>query len=564
MDVAFDRFYRYDELTKILQAWAEERPDIYRLESIGRSFEDRDIWLATITNFETGADLDKPAFLIEANIHALEVTGCTAALHLIDKLLRGYGSDPKVMRCLDTRAFYVIPRLNPDGAELALADKPRFVRSSVRPYPRLDEQDGLHEEDIDGDGKILMMRMRDPNGAWKRHPEEPRLMIRRDPDEGPEDGEFYRLLWEGMIRNFDGVTIKVAPPVEGLDLNRNFPMEWMPEGDQRGAGPFPVSEPETRAMVQAIVDRPNVTGHIAYHTFSGVHLRPYGGYDDEHFPPGDLRAYKVIGAEATKLTGYPAVSVFHEFRYEPKETIKGSAHDWLYDHLGVFSWTTEFWSPQRQAGIEDYGYIEWLKDHEPEDDLKLLRWSDEALDGNGYVQWYPFDHPQLGEVELGGWDVMYCWGNVPPQFLEREIAPHSDLALFHLLISPRLEVKSLDVEPVGEGAHKVRLVLQNSGWLPTNVTEKAVERKAVRPLEVELTLPEGAELVSGELKVEAGQLQGRVHKRSALWWGTDDSTSDLTKLEWVIRAPAGGELGIEARHQRAGTIRRVVSFADNA
>jgi murein tripeptide amidase MpaA len=132
-DVAFDRFYRYDELTEILQGWAEERPDLYRVESIGRSFEDRDIWLATITNFETGADLDKPGFLVEGNIHALEVTGCTAALHLIDKLLRGHGSDPKVTRCLDTRCFYVIPRLNPDGAELALADRPRFVRSSVRP-----------------------------------------------------------------------------------------------------------------------------------------------------------------------------------------------------------------------------------------------------------------------------------------------------------------------------------------------------------------------------------------------------------------------------------------------
>ena len=93
--VAFDRFYRYDELTTILRAWADERPDRFQLESIGRSFEDRDIWLATITNFESGADLDKPAFLIEANIHALEVTGCTAALHLIDKLLSGYGSDPR-------------------------------------------------------------------------------------------------------------------------------------------------------------------------------------------------------------------------------------------------------------------------------------------------------------------------------------------------------------------------------------------------------------------------------------------------------------------------------------
>jgi murein tripeptide amidase MpaA len=560
-DVAFDRFYRYDELTAILEAWAEERPDLYRLESIGRSFEDRDIWLATITNFETGADVDKPAFLVEANIHALEVTGCTAALHLIDKLLRGYGSDEKVTRCLDSRAFYVIPRLNPDGAELALADKPRFVRSRVRPYPRLDEQAGLYEEDIDGDGRILMMRRKDPNGAWTPHPDEPRLMVPRAPDAGPGDGEFYRVLWEGLIRNYDGVPIKIAPAFEGLDLNRNFPIEWAPEGEQPGAGPFPLSEPETRAYGEAIVARPNITGHIAYHTFSGVHLRPYAGYDDDHFPTGDLRAYKLIGKEATGLTGYPAVSVFHDFRYDPKTTIKGGAHDWFYDHLGVFSWTTEFWSPQREAGIEDYGYIELMKEHPVEDDLKLLRWNDEQLDGKGYVDWYAYDHPQLGEVELGGWDVMYCWGNVPPQFLEREIAPHSDLALWHLLISPRLEVASLDIEPVGASAYKVRLVLQNTGWLPTHVTDKALERKAVLPLEVELTLPEGAELVAGERREEAGQLQGRVHKRSTLWWGGDDSTTDLAKLEWVIEAPEGGELGIEARHQRAGTVRQVVTLA---
>ena len=82
----------------------------------------------------------------------------------------------------------------------------------------------------------------------------------------------------------------------------------------------------------------------------------------------------------------------------------------------------------------------------------------------------------------------------------------------------------------------------------------------MRPLEVELTLPEGAELVAGERKEEAGQLTGRVHKRSTLWWGGDDSTGDLAKLEWVIEAPEGGELGIEARHERAGTVRQVVSL----
>ena len=558
-EVRFDSFYKYGELTELLQSWADERSELLRLESIGKSYEGRDIWLATVTNFETGADLDKPAFLVEANIHALEVTGCTAALNLVHRLLEGYGSDDKVTRVLDTRAFYVIPRLNPDGAELALADRPRFVRSSVRPYPLLDEQDGLHEEDLDGDGRVLMMRMRDTNGAWKPHPDEPRLMVRRDPDE--EGGEYYRLLWEGTIRNYDGITIKVAPPLEGLDLNRNFPMEWAPEGEQSGAGPFPTSEPETRAMVEAVVARPNITGHIAYHTFSGVHLRPYAGYADEHYPTGDLRAYKLIGEQATKLTGYPAVSVFHDFKYDPKQTIKGGGHDWFYDHNGVFSWTTEFWSPQREAGITDYGFIEWIRDHEPEDDLKLLKWNDEQLDGKGYVDWYPFEHPQLGEVELGGWDMMFAWGNVPPRFLEREIAPHADFAIWHLLISPRLEVHSLNVEALNEGVYRVRLVLQNTGWLPTNVSDKAVERKAVRPLEVELTLPEEAKLLAGDRKVDLGQLEGRVHKRSPLWWWGDDATGDRAKAEWVIEAPEGAELGIEARHQRAGTIRQVVTLS---
>jgi len=557
-EVRFDRFYRYDELTAILRGWADERPDLYRLESIGSSFEGREIWLCTVTNFQTGPDLEKPAFLIEANIHSLEVTGATAALHLIDRLLSGHGEDPRVTHVLDTRAFYVIPRLNPDGPELALADRPRFTRSSTRPWPLVDEVDGLHEEDLDGDGRILMMRLRDANGAWKAHPQEPRLLVRREPDD--VDGDFYRVLWEGRIRNYDGVTIKVAPPLEGLDLNRNFPMEWAVEAEQYGAGPYPTSEPEIRAMVQAIVERPNITGHIAYHTFSGVHLRPYSGYPDEHFPTPDLRAYQLIGEKATELTGYPAISIFHDFKYDPKQTVKGGANDWLYDHLGVFSWTTEFWSPQREAGIEDYEFIDWLRDHPPDDDLKLLRWSDEQLDGQGHVDWYRFEHDQLGEVELGGWNLMYCWGNVPPQFLEREIAPHTEFAIWQLLASPRLELRSAEVEELGSDRWLVRLVLENTGWLPTSVSEKAIERKAVRPLEVEITLPEGGHVIGGEKKVELGQLQGRVHRRSLLWWASDDATSDRAKVEWVVAAPAGSAVVVEARHQRAGTVRQELAL----
>jgi hypothetical protein len=98
--------------------------------------------------------------------------------------------------------------------------------------------------------------------------------------------------------------------------------------------------------------------------------------------------------------------------------------------------------------------------------------------------------------------------------------------------------------------------VHNTGWLPTSVSDKAVERKAVRPLEAEIILPEGAQLHGGEKKVELGQLDGRVHRRSLLWWASDDATSDRAKAEWVVEAPAGSMVQVEARHQRAGIVRR--------
>jgi murein tripeptide amidase MpaA len=556
--VAYDHFYGYDELTSTLHAWAEEEPKLCTVESIGTSYEGRDIWLVTVTNTDTGDHGDKPAFLVEANIHSMEWTGCTAALDLVHRLLSTYGSDDLVTRALDTRTFYVIPRLNPDGAERGLKER-RFIRSSVRPYPRDEQDDGLHVEDVDGDGRVLDMRVEDPNGAWRPHPDEPTLLVRRDPVDGPGDGPFYRLMPEGRVENFDGVTIKVPPPLEGLDLNRNFPADWAPEHEQRGAGPYPTSEPEIRAYVQAVTERPNITGHVAYHTFSGVHLRPYAGHPDDDLPTQDLRAYKIIGERGTELTGYPAVSVFHDFKYDPKQSIKGGAHDWMYDHLGVFSWTTEFWSPQREAGLKDYHFTDWIREHPIEDDLALLRWARGAYP-DAHVDWYQFDHPDLGTVELGGWDIVNYWFNVPFDRLEEEVGPHADWAIFQALISPLLEVRTLEVEQLGETSFLLRVVLQNTGFLPTNVSDKALERKAVRDIEVELDLPDSARLVAGEVKTEVGQLKGRIDKRSTTWWANDESTSDLAKLEWVIEAPAGTEVGLTAGNLRTGTIRRRVAL----
>ena len=222
-----DRFLRYDELTAELHALVEEHPSLLAVESIGRSHEGRDVWLVTVTDEATGPHDTKPAHWVDASIHAVELTACVAALHLLDRLVSGHGEDPVVTRALRTRTFYVVPRVNPDGAELALADRPRFVRSSVRRWPWRDGHvpPGLAEGDVDGDGRLLSMRIADPDGGWREHPDEPRLMVRRAFDE-PGGPGCYRLLAEGTVTDHDGFTVPTPSDPESLDLNRNFPAGW--------------------------------------------------------------------------------------------------------------------------------------------------------------------------------------------------------------------------------------------------------------------------------------------------------------------------------------------------
>ncbi len=556
-DLRFDTYYRYADLTRILQALAAAHPQLLRVESIGRSFEERDIWLATITNFAAGPDREKPALWVDGNIHATEVAGSMACLYLIHHLVTRYAVDPDVTRCLDTRVFYVCPRLNPDGAEWALADVPRLIRSSTRPYPHDEEPiGGLKREDVDGDGRVLTMRIRDADGPWKVADEDPRLLVRRDPAE--TGGAYYRLLPEGRLEHYDGSLIQLQPRKEQLDLNRNFPAGWRQEHEQFGAGPFPVSEPEVQAAVKFIASHPNITGAVAFHTYSGVLLRPFSHQADDQLPADDLWTYQKIGTRGTELTGYPNISVFHDFRYHPKEVITGSFDDWMYDHGGVFAWTVEIWSPQRQAGIGDYKFIEWYREHPVADDLKLLEWNDQVLGGKGFVRWYPFEHPQLGALELGGWDSLYTWNNPPHALLQKEIERFPAWLTWHLLISPRLEVHGVSATPLGDDTWRVRLVVHNTGWLPSYVTKRALNNKVTRGVVCEIELPAGATLETGRLREELGQLEGRAYKpvTPSSWagWG-GDVTDNRAKVEWVVRAPGGGVVEVVARHDRAGTVR---------
>ena len=557
----FDIFHRYEALTQILFDYAEAYPHLVSVHSIGKSHEGRDIWLLAVTNAGTGPDTEKPAFWLDGNIHAAELTASTACLYYLNQLVANYGKDEQVTVLLDSRSIYIVPRLNPDGAELAMADKPRHIRSSTKRYPfEEDPIEGLTVEDIDGDGRVLFMRVPDPHGSYKKYAADPRLMVPREP--GEFGGEYYRLIPEGFIKNHDGLTVKGNKDIEGLDLNRNFPSGWRQEYSQVGAGAYPTSEPEVRAMVDFFISHPNIGAAISYHTHSGVILRPFGTQSDDEMIPEDLWTYQRFSSLGEKLTGYPAINIFKDFKYHPKEVITGT-QDWVFEHLGALFWVVEIWSPNKEAGITDYKWIDWYREHPVEDDVKLLKWSDEQCEGQAHAEWKPFQHPQLGAVEIGGWDKMNFWRNPPPALREREAARFPAWMNQIAMSLPKLELLRTEVRALGPDTWRVRLAVSNSGWLPAYVTKRALERKQVRGVMFEIHLPtdpgSGVSLVSGKERMEGPQLEGHAPKNSLhAFIGNRELTADRAVGEWVVRAPKGTRLAVTASAERAGVVRTEV------
>lgn len=550
ISIDFSRYHRYDELVQHLEELAEAYPGFSRLYSIGKTYEGREIYCFEITNHETGDHNEKPGYYIDANLHAGEVTGTTCALYTIWYLLTRYGSDEEITRLVDTTAFYILPRITADGAELYLTS-PYTLRSSVRPYPFEEPQDGLYPEDVDGNGLILQMRIPDPDGEWKISTRDPRLMIPRLPHE--YGGQYYRLYMEGQVRSYDGVEVKPAPAKYGLDLNRQFPADWGPEAKQAGAGPYPLSEPETRAVAEFLLNQKNITGGQSYHTTTGIILRPSSSRPDKKMNPKDRAAFTAIGKIGEEFTGYPCVSVYDGYAYNPEVPLRGGFFDWTYDNLGLMIYSTELWDLRVRAGLDRVPFLDPWKDRDPEEDgLKMLAWNDRELSGDGFVDWYDFDHPQFGKVQLGGWRMKDTLQNAPPRFLKAEAHKNCLFTLKHAGAVPRLAIEKAEAEHLGDGVYRVEVIVKNKGYLPTNVTEQAKQVKAVQPVTVELTLPEGAELVMGKVKEEVGHLDGRVIAPGVGFYPGNASTPREKRVEWILKAPAGGDLLIRAISEKAG------------
>jgi len=546
----WDKYLNYQELTDFMKEIASRYSDLCEMYSIGKTWQGRDIWCLEVTNKKVGKAGEKPALYVDGNTHAGEVTGSMIALYTAWYLVSNYSKDSKVSTLLDTRTFYIVPRLSVDGAELYLTS-PYIPRSSIRPWPYEEEQDGLHPYDVDGDGIIAQMRIEDENGEWRVSEKDPRVMVRRKPDE--IGGKYYRLLGEGIIKNFNGVEIKQAPAKWGLDINRNYGANWKQDYIQRGSGPYPFSEPESRAVAEFFQKHKNIVLAQSYHTFTGAILRPPASRPDKEYSPKDLKAMKEIGAVGTEITGYPCLGVYEQFQlsqdFVEKRRLYGSALEWMYEHMGVIAYSTEVWDmPNRAIGRKDT--YKTLMDWSEDDQILMQKWNDENLNGEGFINWRPFNHPQLGPVEIGGWKHKFVIQNPPPKFLKQELVKNTLFTISCALATPLVKITKTEVSQVSNGIYEVKAVVRNMGYLPSNVTDQAIKNKVASKVKAEILLPEDAEVVGGNGEIELGHLEGRLTLGRA--FGGARQMEHLCR--WVVRVKNNTGVGvtIKAGNDRGG------------
>ena len=445
--VAWNRYYDHAGRTAILVRLNKAFPELTRFYSIGKSTQGRDIWCLEVTARNVGDPDRKPGMYIDGNIHGNEVQTSETVAYTAWYLCHQYGRLEKVTDLLDERIFYLLPSINPDGRDLWLNRGGR-ARSGLEPTD--DDRDGMADEDdsedLNGDGQITMMRIKDSHGRYKRHPDYPeQIMVRTRPD---EIGEYSFLGWEGIDNDGDGRINEDGRG--GYDMNRNWAFDWQPNYVQYGAKDYPFSQPETRAVAEFILVRPNIAAAQSYHNSGGMILRGPGRQGGAmHYKDDSVLA--LIANRGEKIIPYYRSFILWDDLYQAL----GSELDWLYGGRGILTLSNELWTSRNLYKSSDSP-----SDEQEADFIKYV------LMGDGFVPWQEYEHPTYGTVEIGGRKKQ--WGRIPPSFLlEEELHRNMAFTLYHADMMPLLQISEVKVEVLGESLFKIWVTIENKRLIPT-------------------------------------------------------------------------------------------------
>jgi hypothetical protein len=532
----WDRFYDHKGIGEILHRIAAAWPDRARVSSIGKSVQGRDIWMITVTNFNHGDPDRKPAMYIDGNIHSNEIQGSEFAMYTAWYLTEMADSVSAVDSLLDDRVLYIVPTINPDARDHFIHQPNTASSPRTGLAPRDNDGDGVIDEDglddLDGDGNITQMRRRNPNGRLVTSPVDPRIMI---PAPQGQSGEWEMLGREGIDNDGDGEVNEDADG--GYDPNRNWPWRWQPQYVQRGSDYYPTSLPETQAVMNFVLAHENIAGAQSYHNNGGMILRGPGVPQDE-YRPQDVRVYDVLGQTGEQiLPGYRYMIVWKDLY-----TAWGGELDWFYGGRGIITFSNELWTsfllfdrpPDRtdRSDPDDYRF----------DRLLLMR--------QAFVPWKPFNHPQYGPVEIGGFKKN--WGRVEPGFLLQADAHRNMMfTLFQTWNLPMVRVDSIASRSLGNGLTEVTAIIANRRLVPTH-TQQDVENRITRPDWVSL---EGGTVVAGFVVTDELANIAREQKRNPQRIEVDNVPGMGTvTVRWIVRG--SGPFHVTVDSWKGGVHRR--------
>lgn len=513
VDIAFNRYYTHGEINDYMRAIARAYPNLVRIEKIGESRQGRDMLVAIVTNTATGADTEKPAMWIDGNVHGNEIQAAEAVLYTLWYATKEHGHNEKLTDLLDNVALYLLPSQNPDGRDYWFEhpNTPHSSRAGMRPYDN--DGDGLFDEDsfddLDGDGTITQMWIRDPDGQWRRNVDDPRIFERVP---AGKKGEWTYLGWEGIDNDGDG-RINEDPP-GGDDLNRDWPSDWQPRHIQGGAAEMPFHNPESRAIGQFILNRPNIAAVQSFHNAGGMILRgPGANYRASEYPAADIRVYDEIGRVGEELLPYYNYWIIWKDLY----TVHGGFVNWTAEGLGIFSFTNELWTNAQY----------FQRDVTRPDSEKMMRFRDLLQFGKDFAPFTEVEHPQHGTVLVGGLN-QWASRNTPTFMLEESSHRNFGFTMHHADQMPRLRFDRTEVKRLNDNVWSVTVQVRNDRVIPTRSALAA--NKGIGRNDLLFCAPSGGEVIAAgilenwrdrtmeEIRHEPGrvQLSGGVPSRGSV------------------------------------------------
>lgn len=487
VSITWNRYYNHDGITDICKKIAAAHPDLAKLESIGKSYQGREMWLLTITDFKKGKPEEKPAFYLDGNIHSNEVQGAEMALYTAWYLTETFKDITYIKELLADRVFYIVPTINPDGRDnfMKAPNSPHSPRSGMVPIDN--DRDGKVNEDgfddLDKDGNITQMIRKSATGRFKKDPNDPRRLMRAKND---ELGEYEVLGNEGIDSDGDG---RVNEDGEGYyDPNRDWGWKWQPNPIQNGAYKYPFSLPENRNVRNFVMAHPNIAGAQSFHNNGGMILRGPGAEEDAStYNAEDSRIYDAIGKKGELLIpGYRYMIV-----YKDLYSVFGGELDWFYGGRGIYTFTNELFT--------SYMYFNKKASWEDGED-ESYEFNNDLLFGDAVVPWKEYEHPQYGKIEVGG--VKKNFTRADPGFLlESDAHRNMSFVIYHAYHMPKLSVENISEKNLGNGLTEVTVVVKNERMMPTHASQD-LKFKIERPDYISL---QGATVVAGMI-VENGDL----------------------------------------------------------